>query len=418
MTALVWREPARDVLIPGVAIGDLVIEELVAAGGFAALYRASRFGDGQQVAVKVLHRDLASSRRIQARFRREVETIRLLDHPRIVSILDHGWLWDGRPYLVMPWIEGRSLADEVATRGSLPWPEVADLAQQIACALEAAHARGIIHRDLKADNVLVSGRSPALDAVLVNFGLAKIVDPDAGGEVLTTATPIGSPVAMAPEQILGRAIGVWTDVYALGVVCFHMGAGRPPFVGMDAAAILDAHLHAEAPRLGELVPTPPAVEALVARCLAKDPADRPASPGRAAAALADAVRPHGKATARDQMCVAVYVLVTIDDDDDLRLDTRIEDARRALRSAGLEVTWEIGNALLAVAPAGDPRQRRRALDCARALAGPDAAIYVHAGPARVVAGRVVGGELCAIAGWTDADPRPGTFAASPSALES
>ena len=74
----------------------------------------------------------------------------------------------------MPWIEGRSLADEVATRGSLPWPEVVDLAQQIAGALEAAHARGVIHRDLKADNVMVSGRSPALDAVLVDFGLAKI----------------------------------------------------------------------------------------------------------------------------------------------------------------------------------------------------------------------------------------------------
>lgn len=421
------RRRDRDRLAPGTIVGPYAVEEAVAEGGFASLYRAVRLEDERPVALKVLHRDLAASARVQARFRREAEAIRRLDHPRIVSVLDHGSLSDGRPFLVMEWIEGRPLADELSARGRLPWPEVVELVSQIADALESAHGCGVIHRDLKAENVIVSGQSPRLSAVLVDFGLAKIlVDEGNSNDVLTTASPMGTPLSMAPEQILSQVVDERVDVYALGVLLFQMAAGRPPFSLPDLAALLEAHLHAPPPRLSDLVPTPAQVDEVVASCLAKDPNDRPASPARVAAALRRAVGTRGAATpaseVMDQMCAAVYVVAcppdgggsnnTLD-----RLDDLVEAARAQLLAAGLMITWEIGNALLAVMPAQDPSQRRYVLECARSLVGPELSVFVHADLARLVAGRCVGGPLCHIADWTDPRPVPGRVAATRAILD-
>jgi eukaryotic-like serine/threonine-protein kinase len=415
----------RDRLPPGTIVGPYAVEEAVAEGGFASLYRGVRLADERPVALKVLHRDLAASPRVQARFRREAEAIRRLDHPRIVSVLDHGTLSDGRPFLVMEWIEGRPLADELSARGRLPWPEVVDLVSQISDALESAHACGVVHRDLKAENVIVSGQSPRLSAVLVDFGLAKILA-DEGSDVLTTASPMGTPLSMAPEQILGQLVDVRVDVYALGVLLFQMAAGRPPFSLPDLAALLEAHLHAPPPRLSDLVPAPPEVDDVVASCLAKEPNGRPATPARVASALKRAVAAGGGATAPaeaiDQVCAAVYVVAcppegggsneTLD-----RLDDLVEAARTQLLAAGLMITWEIGNALLAVIPASLPSQLRFVLECARTLVGPELAVFVHADLARLVGGRVVGGPLCHIADWTDPRPIPGRVAATRAILD-
>lgn len=417
----------RDRIPVGTIVGAYAVEEAVAEGGFASLYRAVRLEDERPVAMKVLHRDLAASPRVQARFRREAEAIRRLDHPRIVSVLDHGALTDGRPYLVMEWVEGRPLSDELSARGRLPWAEVVDLVAQIADALESAHSCGVIHRDLKAENVIVSGQSPRLSAVLVDFGLAKILADEAGsGDVLTTASPMGTPISMAPEQILSQVVDARVDVYALGVLMFQMAAGRPPFSLPDLAALLEAHLHAPPPRLSDLVPAPPEVDEVVASCLAKEPGERPSSPGRAAAALRRAVAAGSGASMAvepvDVLCAAVYVVACPPDgggsNDTLdRLDDLVEEARARLLAAGMTITWEIGNALLAVAPAPQPGQRRTVLDAARGLAGPELAVFVHADFARLVGGRCVGGPLCHIAEWTDPRPVPGRVAASRSILD-
>src|SRR6266545_4209328 len=417
------KKRERDRLPPGTIVGPYAVEEAVAEGGFASLYRGIRLADERPVALKVLHRDLAASPRVQARFRREAEAIRRLDHPRIVSVLDHDNLSDGRPYLVMEWVEGRPLSDELSARGRLPWPEVVDLVSQIADALESAHACGVVHRDLKAENVIVSGQSPRLSAVLVDFGLAKILV-DEGSEVLTTASPMGTPLSMAPEQILGQAVDTRVDVYALGVLLFQMAAGRPPFSLPDLAALLEAHLHTPPPRLSDLVPTPPAVDEVVMSCLAKLPHERPASPGRVAAALRRAVGTRGPvADAVDELCAAIYEIACPPEeggtDDTLdRLDDLVEAARSELLAAGLVITWEIGNALLAVTPADEPAQRRFVLECARALSGPDLAVFVHADLARLVGGRCVGGPLCHIAEWTDPRPVAGRVAATRAILDS
>ena len=417
----------RDLIPVGTIVGAYAVEEAVAEGGFASLYRAVRLEDERPVAMKVLHRDLAASPRVQARFRREAEAIRRLDHPRIVSVLDHGTLTDGRPYLVMEWVEGRPLSDELSARGRLPWAEVVDLVSQIADALESAHSCGVIHRDLKAENVIVSGQSPRLSAVLVDFGLAKILaDEASSGDVLTTASPMGTPISMAPEQILSQVVDTRVDVYALGVLMFQMAAGRPPFSLPDLAALLEAHLHAPPPRLSDLVPAPPEVDEVIASCLAKEPAERPSSPGRAAAALRRAVASGNGASMAvepvDVLCAAVYVVACPPDgggsNDTLdRLDDLVEAARSRLLAAGMTITWEIGNALLAVAPAPQPGQRRTVLDAARDLAGPELAVFVHADFARLVGGRCVGGPLCHIAEWTDPRPVPGRVAASRSILD-
>ncbi|HKE19096.1 MAG TPA: serine/threonine-protein kinase [Kofleriaceae bacterium] len=421
------RKRDRDRLPPGTIVGPYAVEEAVAEGGFASLYRAVRLEDERPVAIKVLHRDLAASTRVQARFRREAEAIRRLDHPRIVSVLDHGALSDGRPYLVMEWIEGRPLSDELSARGRLPWPEVVDLVGQIADALESAHSCGVIHRDLKAENVIVSGQSPRLSAVLVDFGLAKILVEESGpGDVLTTASPMGTPISMAPEQILSQVVDARVDVYALGVLMFQMATGRPPYSLPDLAALLEAHLHSPPPRITDFVPAPAEVDEVVASCLAKEPAERPSSPARAAAALRRALGAGGGAGLAvdpvDVMCAAVYVVACPPDgggsNDTLdRLDDLVEEARTRLLAAGLSITWEIGNALLAVAPAREAFQRRAVLECARSLAGPELAVFVHADFARLVGGRCVGGPLCHIAEWTDPRPVPGRVAATRSILD-
>src|SRR5262249_53675250 len=140
------RKRERDRLAAGTIVGPYAVEEAVAEGGFASLYRGVRLADERPVAIKVLHRDLAASARGRARVRREADAIRRLDHPRIVSVLDHDSLSDGRPYLVMEWVEGRPLSDELSARGRLPWPEVVELVAQVADALESAHACGVVHR--------------------------------------------------------------------------------------------------------------------------------------------------------------------------------------------------------------------------------------------------------------------------------
>jgi serine/threonine-protein kinase len=419
------RRRDRDRIPAGTNIGPYAVDEPVAEGGFASLYRGVRLEDERPVAIKVLHRDLAASPRVQARFRREAEAIRRLDHPRIVSVLDHGTLSDGRPYLVMEWVEGRPLSDELSARGRLPWSEVVELTAQIADALESAHSCGVIHRDLKAENVIVSGQSPRLSAVLVDFGLAKILADEAGeSDVLTTASPMGTPISMAPEQILSQPVDARVDVYALGVLMFQMAAGRPPFSLPDLAALLEAHLHAAPPRLSDLVPASPQVDDVVASCLAKDPRGRPSSPAAAATALRRAVGAGSAAAVEptDVLCAAVYVVACPPDQGGTdatldRLDDLVEAARSQLLAAGMMITWEIGNALLAIAPAAHPDQRRLVFETARALSGPELAVFMHAGLARLVGGRVVGGPLCHLAEWTDPRPVPGSVAATPAILD-
>lgn len=401
-----------DALRPGTLAGDYLIEAPAGCGGFSSVYRASG-PDGRPVAIKVLRRELSASPRILERFAREARALARLDHPGIVALREVGALLDGRPYLVMDWLDGTTLADELGAAGRLSLAEVMALGGDVAAALAAAHRAGVIHRDLKTSNVVLVPGPDRRRAVVVDFGIAKLLetdgDPDGAAGPLTTGTPLGTPLVMSPEQIRGEPVDGRTDVYALGVMLFAMATGQPPFDSKTPLGLIDAHLTAPPPRPSDRAPVPRELDELVLSCLAKDPVDRPGSAEEVARALAglatgggtSAPSPAGGAGGLQQ-AVAIYAVVVPAGPGagDLAGAADAADAlSTALEAAGLVRAWEDGAAVLAVA-LGGAEVCRRVIDLARALAGPDRAIWVHAGPVECEAGRPVGGELLVPGGWT------------------
>ena len=250
------------------------IERELGGGGMSRTYVAMEQALSRRVVVKVLSPELAAGVSVD-RFRREIMLAAKLQHPHIVPVLSSGDA-DGLPWFTMPYVEGESLRARLS-RGPLGIGEITGILRDVARALEFAHAHGVVHRDIKPDNVLLAGSS----ATVTDFGIAKAITaartgPE--GATLTMAgTSIGSPAYMAPEQAAGDPnIDHRSDIYAFGCMAYEMLAGRPPFIGSSPAKLLGAHL-GEAPRdVREFrADTPPALAELVMRCLQKDPDHRP-----------------------------------------------------------------------------------------------------------------------------------------------
>jgi len=394
-------------LSPGDTLGEYVLGERIAAGGFGEVWRATG-GAGAPVAIKVLHAELITSSESVARFEREVEVVRRIAHPGLVDIRATGTV-ASRPYAVMELLSGRSLSELIAQRAPLPPAEVAGLVRPICEALQAAHAEGVIHRDLKASNVMLcdDGR-----VVLLDFGVAKLLD--AGAEQLTRSRrAVGTPACMAPEQIRGEAVDARTDVYGLGALLFELLTGKRPFAEASALTGRYLSLHGRRPRPSEIVPVAPAVDDIVVRAMAKAPADRFAGPMALADALDAAVAPVAEPAAHEVTAGAVLVRAHLEADaagDGDALDD-FEDAialaGEALRDAGLAPVWSAGDAAL-YAGAGVAGLRleevaRAASDRLGARAGKHPAVRVgfsvHVGDALERGGRIVGGALLDVAAW-------------------
>jgi serine/threonine-protein kinase len=244
-----------------------------------AVYEATDTTLGRRVAIKVLRRAFADDPDAVARFAREARAASRVEHPGIVDVLAVGTLDDGRPYLVMSLLRGRSLRDELAARGPLPLAEAWAITRQIALALAAAHDAGVVHRDLKPDNVFLerADDAPARARVL-DFGLALLMPtPDAPVDARLTHTgvPMGTPRYMAPEQWWGTDVGPAADQYALAAVFFELATGRAAFSGDRVVELVQRHLHEPPPRLAAHgVAAPAALEDALARALAKTPAER------------------------------------------------------------------------------------------------------------------------------------------------
>lgn len=214
----------------GALVSDWLVEQVHYRGPVSTLYRARHVRTGALAALKVLlpqPSDVALRR-----FRREAETLQRLRHPHIVDVLGYGTLADGRPFIAMEWLEGRDLAAELASRGPLSPGEALEVLEQVGGALRTAHQAGVVHRDLKAQNVVrLSTGSGAPRVKLVDFGVAKGLTPDApGASTLTlTGVSLGTPLSMAPEQIRGEPPDARTDLYAMGVLLFQLVTGQPPF---------------------------------------------------------------------------------------------------------------------------------------------------------------------------------------------
>ena len=242
----------------------------IGAGGMATVYRARHLGMQRDVALKVLDATTAPGN-LAKRFEREARAIARLDHPGCVRVFDYGKRL-GRQYLAMELLEGPTLAHELDVRKRLPAQLVVQTAQQILEALAHAHAKGILHRDVKPSNVMFGRRGAGRRLVLIDFGLARLSD-----EAPLTAAGLcaGSPSYIAPERLAGAPYDARADVYATGVVLYEMLAGRRPFEGERAKDIARQSLHEDPPPLAEIAPSTPALLAgAVMRALAKDPAHR------------------------------------------------------------------------------------------------------------------------------------------------
>lgn len=255
---------------PMLLAGRYALESEVGHGAMAVVYRARDHRHGRDVAVKLLRREVALSLGVD-RFLEEIRIAARLHHPHILTLIDSGEL-NGAPYFVMPFVVGLSLRRWLLEQSPVPPSAAAALLRDVADALAAAHAAGIVHRDVKPENVLLSGRH----AWVADFGVAKALGGAAAVGSTLTGTMIGTPLYMAPEQAYGDdGVDGRADIYALGVVAYELLCGEPPFNGPSATAVLAAHLTAEAPPLRARRPDlPSGLEDIVMRCLAKDPRHR------------------------------------------------------------------------------------------------------------------------------------------------
>ena len=294
------------------ALGDVLggryrLVELLGQGGMATIYRATDAQLGREVAVKVLHPEYGRDPAFVARFKQEAQSAASLSHPNIVGVYDFGTDADG-PYIVMELVDGEDVATLLARNGPLPPRQAARLAAEVAHALAAAHARGIVHRDVKPGNVLVSsdGRVKVTD-----FGIARAW---ADARLTLPGVTLGSVHYFSPEQALGEQATEASDIYSLGIVLYELLSGRRPWEGDSAAAVAMARISAPPPLVSAVRPNvPPVLEAIDRRALDPDPAARFASAEEMAQALegfldegaARTARPVPLATATVPLAAAV-----------------------------------------------------------------------------------------------------------------
>jgi serine/threonine-protein kinase len=278
----------------GTELGGYRIEEPLGRGGTSVVYRAEHVRLGRRAALKLLSPGFGDAD-FTERFLRESRLAASLDHPNIVPVYDAGEK-DGLLYIAMACVEGSDLKSLLAAEGRLPLQRALRIAGQIASALDAAHARGLVHRDVKPANILVGEGDRAY---LSDFGVVKEV---AGNGTTRTGSFVGTTEYSAPEQIEGREVDARTDVYALACVLYECLAGEPPFHRDSEVAVLNAHLHAAPPKL-----EPAGLGEVVAKALSKSSLDRYASCGEfiaAARAAAAERRVHGR-----RLAVSLALLV-------------------------------------------------------------------------------------------------------------
>jgi len=271
--------PEGDDPLVGRLLGDSYeVTRVLGEGGMGRVYEARhRRLKGKRFAVKLLHPDLARQPEVVTRFQREAEAASGISHPNVVGVHDVGVTDDGQPYIVAELLSGEELGEYLERLGKLPSGDAVRIVRQICKALQAAHKTGVVHRDVKPENVFLTGDISRLDTMLVkvlDFGISKVAS--AGGESLTkTGMVMGTPDYMAPEQARGDKVDARADVYAVGAILYRALTGKKPFEGLDPMATLTAVLVQEPGRPTTLNPTLPlALELVVQRAMAKNPADR------------------------------------------------------------------------------------------------------------------------------------------------
>ncbi len=270
------------------------LDSLLGEGGMGKVYAAEHVLMRKKLAVKILHRELTAVPEVVARFEREAMAAANIDHPNVAAATDFGKLADGSVFLVLEFVRGRNLRDEIA-KGPMVIERALAIVRQIAAGLAAAHSLDIVHRDLKPENVMLieKGSDPDFAKVL-DFGIAKVpigeksADGTVGKPITKVGMVFGTPEYMAPEQALGQSVDARADVYALGVMLFEMLAGVRPFSSKSPVGILGQQLSKNAPSVAERAPglfVPPAVEHLVQHMLARESSERVQTASEVVAAI-------------------------------------------------------------------------------------------------------------------------------------
>ncbi len=276
------REPAKEdtrTLAPadsgpvptggGRRLGKYELISKIGQGGMGAVYKARQESMNRVVALKVLPRSLAGNKEFIARFLREARAAGRLSHPNIVAGIDAGFA-EGYYYFAMEFVEGESLGERLVRDGVVPETEAALFCAQVAKALDHAHAMGIVHRDVKPENILVTPRS---EIKLCDMGLARTGNEDM--RVTQAGMAVGTPFYISPEQVRGKTPTAQSDIYSLGCTLFHLVTGRPPYDGENAMQVMQQHLNAEIPRAGDVREgISRAVEVVILKMMARDPEDR------------------------------------------------------------------------------------------------------------------------------------------------
>ena len=261
--------------LEGTTLGGYRVEALLGSGGMGSVYRGVQESLKRPVAIKVLRAELGQDAAIVARFRREAELAASLAHPNIAQVTDFG-VEEGRAYLVMDLLEGEPLAETIESEGRLDEARTVRIAMQVLTALAMAHERGVVHRDLKPDNIFVQ-RVSGMDLVkLLDFGIARMLEPD---EKMTgTGAVLGTPAYMSPEQARGKPVDARSDVFSVGCVLYEMLSGRRPFRGENYHELMFAVVEQDPQPLAEIdEKLSPALAKVIERAMSKDPEARFAS---------------------------------------------------------------------------------------------------------------------------------------------
>jgi len=250
-------------------LGGYVLLSKLGQGGMGAVYKARQESMDRMVAIKVLPKALAKSESFIARFLREARAAGKLSHPNIVAGIDAGFA-DGYYYFAMEYVEGQDLGDRLRHQGPLSEREAVEYARQVALALDHAHGAGLVHRDVKPENILVTAQG---QAKLCDLGLARSAGDDM--RVTQAGQAVGTPYYISAEQAKGEEPDARSDIYSLGCTLYHLVAGRPPFDGPNPLAIMQKHIAGEAPPLSAVRPDASrALEAVLAKMMACLPAER------------------------------------------------------------------------------------------------------------------------------------------------
>ncbi|MDH5508810.1 MAG: serine/threonine protein kinase [Nitrospinota bacterium] len=310
--------------------GRYTILNKLGSGGMGVVYRAKQITTGKTVAIKVISKKMTADPESAARFQREMRIQSKLEHPNIVTVYDFDKSPKGQFFIVMPYVDGRSLDELVTELGYIELPVFLDLAYQILEGVEYAHRKGIIHRDLKAENIIVTELESKLAAMILDFGIAKAVDADTdamslGGANLTKDGMIlGTPAYMSPEQGRGeiKEIGVASDIYSLGVIFYQMVTGALPFESDSPFGMIAKHINEKPPKPTLKNPKlNKGLETVILRCLKKEPGKRYASAENLKEALEGLnVRP-GKTRTSATMATLAIIRQPRKDADDFGDDT-------------------------------------------------------------------------------------------------